>query len=310
MLEPLGSDLWFADGGVVSFKGFDYPTRMVVVRLADGALWLWSPVERTAALEGKVRALGPVRHIISPNKLHFLFLGQWQTPFPDASLWATAATIAKCRELRFSGALADDPPAEWKGQIDQFYFTNLFFMNELIFFHRASRTAIIADLSQTFSEPFLKRHWPWWMRPIAKLSKMVEGWGHPPIDYRISFRNRASARPKIRELIGKHPEHVVVAHGEVVRTDGEAFLRRAFFMAAPVVLTSATLSIRPTSAIGIGSKSGTRRCPGMVGNGLADFRRLRRESCLTAPRSFGREAPTFRSFIHLPGVPEGGRSAH
>jgi hypothetical protein len=40
MLEPLGSNLWFADGGVVSFKGFDYPTRMVVVRLADGGLWL------------------------------------------------------------------------------------------------------------------------------------------------------------------------------------------------------------------------------------------------------------------------------
>ncbi|MCA0048626.1 hypothetical protein LB577_17010 [Mesorhizobium sp. B283B1A] len=101
-------------------------------------------------------------------------------------------------------------------------------MDELIFFHRASRTAIIADLSQTFSETFLKRHWPWWMRPIAKLSKMIEGWGYPPIDYRISFRNRATARPKIRELIGKHPEHVVVAHGEVVRTGGEAFLRRAF----------------------------------------------------------------------------------
>jgi hypothetical protein len=66
------------------------------------------------------------------------------------------------------------------------------------------------------------------MRPIARLSKMLEGWGYPPIDYRISFRNRASARPKIRELIEKHSEHVVVAHGEVVRTDGETFLRRAF----------------------------------------------------------------------------------
>ncbi|RWL45190.1 MAG: hypothetical protein EOR61_28905 [Mesorhizobium sp.] len=74
----------------------------------------------------------------------------------------------------------------------------------------------------------MKRHWPWWMRSIAKLSKMIEGWGYRPIDYRISFRNRATARPKIRELIGKHPEHVVVAHGEVVRAGGEAFLRRAF----------------------------------------------------------------------------------
>ena len=26
MLEPLGSNLWIADDGIVSFKGFDYPT--------------------------------------------------------------------------------------------------------------------------------------------------------------------------------------------------------------------------------------------------------------------------------------------
>jgi hypothetical protein len=233
MLESLGPDLWFGDGGVVSFKGFDYPTRMVIVRLADGGLWLWSPIERTAAIENEIRGLGPVRHIVSPNKLHYLFLADWQAAFPDASLWATASTIAKCGELRFSGTLADDPPTEWNGQIDQFYFTNSPFLDELIFFHRASRTAIIADLSQTFSERFLKSHWPWWMRPIARLSKMVEGWGYPPIDYRISFRNRASARPKIRELIGKHPEHVVVAHGEIVRTDGESFLRHAFSWLLP-----------------------------------------------------------------------------
>jgi len=228
MLESLGSDLWFADGGIVPFKGFAYPTRMVVVRLADGGLWLWSPVEKTPPLEDEVRALGPVRHIVSPNRLHYLFLKEWQAAFPDAKLWATAATVAKCDDLHFAGALADDPPPDWEGQIDQFYFTNSPFVDELIFFHRASGTAIIADLSQTFSEAFLKRHWPWWMRPIARISKMIEGWGYPPPDYRISFRRRAGARPKLRALIAKHPRHVVVAHGEIVTTEGEAFLRRAF----------------------------------------------------------------------------------
>jgi hypothetical protein len=220
--------LWFADGDIVSFKGFDYPTRMVVVRLADGGLWLWSPVEKTTALEGEVRTLGPVRHIVSPNKLHYLFLGDWQAAFPEADVWATASTIAKRPEVRFAGALADDPPPAWEGQIDQFHFANSPIVDELMFFHRASRTAIIADLSQSFSEAFLKDHWPWWMRPIARLSKMVEGWGYPPIDYRLSFRHRASARPKVRALIAEHPERVVVAHGAIIRTDGEAFLRRAF----------------------------------------------------------------------------------
>lgn len=228
MLEPLGSDLWVANGGVVSFKGFDYPTRMAVVRLADGGLWLWSPIERTAAIESEVRALGPVRHIVSPNQLHFLFLAEWQAAFPDAEVWGTAATVAKCGDVRFAGTLTEDPPPAWAGQIDQFDFKNSLFVEEVIFFHRASRTAIIADLSQTFNEAFLRRHWPWWMRPIARLSKMTEGWGYPPIDYRISFRQRATARPKIRKLIAARPEHVVVAHGEMVRSGGEAFLRRAF----------------------------------------------------------------------------------
>ena len=147
MLEPLGRNLWFADGGVVSFYGFDYPTRMVVVRLADGALWLWSPVQKTAALVDEVGALGPVRHIVSPNKLHYLFLAEWQAAFPDAKLWGTASTIAKCADLHFAGTLTNDPPSSWQGQIDQFYFTNSRFLDELIFFHRESRTAIIADLS-------------------------------------------------------------------------------------------------------------------------------------------------------------------
>jgi hypothetical protein len=228
MLEPLGPCLWFADGGIVSFNGFDYPTRMVVVRLASGELWLWSPIEKTAAIEEEVRALGRIRHLVSPNKLHHLFLGEWQAAFPDAETWGTAATIAKCGNLRFSEPLGDNPPAAWEGQIDQFHFSNSPFMDELIFFHRASRTAIIADLSQTFSEAFLKRHWPWWLRSIARLSKMVEGWGYPPIDYRITFRDRAKAREKIRALIEENPHHVVVAHGEVIRANGEAFLRRAF----------------------------------------------------------------------------------
>ena len=228
MLMSLGRDLWTVDGGIVSFFGVAYPTRMVVVRLEGGGLWVWSPVKLTSALKDHVSELGAVRHLVSPNKLHHLFLGEWQAAFPEARLWGTASTIAKCKTLNFHGALADAPPPDWSGQIDQFYFNNSAFMDELLFYHRASRTAIIADLSQTFSEAFLAQHWPWWMRPIARLSKMVEGWGYPPIDYRISFRHRDSARRKIRALISLHPEHVVPAHGEIVRTNGETFLLRAF----------------------------------------------------------------------------------
>jgi uncharacterized protein DUF4336 len=228
MLEQLGPDLWTADGGIVSFFGYDYPTRMVVVRLADGGLWIWSPIELGRQIEKEVRALGPVRHLVSPNKLHHLFLAAWKAKFPDAKLWGTASTITKVAKLQFSGTLADDPPPDWAGQIDQYYFPNSRFLDELIFFHRKSRTAIIADLSQPFSEAFLKRHWPLWLRWIARRIGMVESRGYPPIELRLTFRRRAEARAKVRALIDESPERVVVAHGEMVRSRGADFLKRAF----------------------------------------------------------------------------------
>ncbi len=228
MLEQIGPELWIADGGIVPFFGFDYPTRMAVVRLDDGGLWLWSPIALNPQLEAEVRALGPVRHLVSPNKLHHLVLASWSERFPGAKLWGTASTAARFPELDFSASLGDSAPPDWAGQIDQYHFTNSPFLDELMFFHRASRTAIIADLSQPFSEAFLKRHWPWWLRTIAKAAKLVEGWGYPPPELRFSFRHRAAARAKLRALIDEGPERVVVAHGEIVRSGGAAFLRKAF----------------------------------------------------------------------------------
>jgi hypothetical protein len=88
MLEAFGPSLYLADGPTVSFFGFPYPTRMALVRLSDGSVWVWSPVALTAALERNVEAIGPVRHIVSPNKLHHLFLRQWAERWPEARLHA------------------------------------------------------------------------------------------------------------------------------------------------------------------------------------------------------------------------------
>ena len=228
MLDELGPELWVANGGNVSFYGIAYPTRMVVVRLADGGLWVWSPIELSREIEREVEALGPVRHLVSPNKLHHLFLGEWSARFPDAKLWGTASTVAKVEKLRFSGVLGDGAPDDWAGQIDQYYFDNSRFLDELIFFHRKSRTAIIGDCSQPFSEAFLKREWPWWARFLARRVGMVEGRGYAPIEVRMTFFHRATARTKMRALIASDPERVVVAHGEIVRSSGADYLRRAF----------------------------------------------------------------------------------
>ena len=145
-----------------SFFGAPYPTRSAIVRLESGDLWVWSPVKLTADLRAEVDRLGPVRHLVSPNKLHHLYLSEWKDAFPDAQLWGPRSTIRKRPELEFREALQDDPPSEWRPDIDQAWFRGSFAMDEIVFLHRPSATAIVADLIQTFGDAFLRKHWGWY----------------------------------------------------------------------------------------------------------------------------------------------------
>jgi hypothetical protein len=54
-LQPFGPEIWIADGPVASFYG--YSTRMAVIRLSDGSLFVWSPVALSTALRAAVDAL-------------------------------------------------------------------------------------------------------------------------------------------------------------------------------------------------------------------------------------------------------------
>ena len=63
-MTQFGHEVWTADGDDVVIAGFHYPTRMAVLRLSDGRLFIWSPIQLTETLRAEVDALGEVRHII------------------------------------------------------------------------------------------------------------------------------------------------------------------------------------------------------------------------------------------------------
>lgn len=91
------------------------------------------------------------------------------------------------------GALKDSPPPEWLPDIDQAWFRGSFAMGEIVFLHRSSATAIVADLIQTFSDCFLREYWGWW-RFLARLDGLTQDQARAPLEWRLSFINRAAAR--------------------------------------------------------------------------------------------------------------------
>ncbi|MFV0512812.1 MAG: DUF4336 domain-containing protein [Jhaorihella sp.] len=227
-LVEIAPDIWLAEGSNVNFYGFAYPTRSVIVRLPDASLWVWSPIALTDGLRREIEAIGQPCHLVSPNRIHHLFLQDWKAAWPDALLWGPQSTIDKRADLRFQAALEDVAPPGWQGAFDLAWFRGSRFLDEIVFFHRPSRTAILADMSENFTEAFLNRHWSGWQRVIARLWGIVEGKGYAPLELRLSFIFRADLRKARDKVLAWNPERVIMAHGRWQDRDGRAFLERAF----------------------------------------------------------------------------------
>jgi hypothetical protein len=228
-LKPVAPDIWLADGPVIRFYGLPFPTRMVVVRLADGGLFVPSPIAPGGALLDEVRALGPVRHLIAPNWIHYAWIADWQAAFPMARAWAAPGVVARAASrgvsLRFDHDLGPDAPPDWQGQIAQILVEGSPLHREVVFHHHASRTLIVTDLIENFEPAKV----PLWFRPLIWLGGVADPDGKTPLDIRLSFRaGRAQARAAVHRMIALAPERVIMAHGRWYPQNGTAELRRAF----------------------------------------------------------------------------------
>ena len=223
-LLPFGPDIWIADGPVTSFLGFPYPTRMAVIRLSEGDLFVWSPIALSDSLCAAVNALGPVRHLVSPNALHHLFLGEWKSTYPEASLYASPRLRKKRQDLMFHAELSDTPEADWAADIAQVILRGSFALTEVVFFHHRSRTVLFADLIQNFPRDWFKG----WRGFLARHGGIVQPNPGAPGDWRASFLNRRAARASLDKVLAWPIERVVIAHGDLPTDDGATFVRRAF----------------------------------------------------------------------------------
>ncbi len=229
-LQSVGDRLWIADGPVVDFYSFPYPTRMGVARLGGGKLWIWSPIPLDSQLKEEIDSLGSPTHLVSPNKLHHLFLTEWAEAYPEAKLWGLPAVVRKRRDLHFDAALNDQPPADWEGEIDQVVFRGSLLMDEAVFFHCRSRTVLFADLIENLEGAFLRDTpgWRGWRRAVARLWRITEPHGMAPLEWRLSFVQRERARTALDKVLGWRPNRVVIAHGKWAQENGRAFIRKSF----------------------------------------------------------------------------------
>jgi len=223
-LIPIGECVWVVEGAAVPFLGLSLPTRMTVVRLQNGSLWLHSPVSLDSGLAREVNRLGPVEHLIAPNKYHHLFLTDWAEAYPAAAVHGAPGLIEKRPDIHFSAELGALPHLDWVGQIEQVIFSGSTSFDEILFFHPRSSTAILTDLIVNLrlnSQSMLGKI-------IAHLDGVAYPKGGVSNLYKLSLRHRAPAQAAIRQLLAWNPEQAVISHGEWFKCDAAKELRARF----------------------------------------------------------------------------------
>ncbi len=228
ILKSVDDDIWIVDGALISFKGIPFPTRMTVIRLENGDLFIHSPIELGDKLKEEIDHIGTVKHLISPNRIHYWWIDQWAKAYPEAIKWASPGSrkAALKQGWHFDNDLEDIPDKAWCDDIDQLIVRGSCLLEEVVFFHKNSKTLILADLIENFESKKVQSKF---LRLMMRIAGNLDPDGKLPIDLRLGYLGRHSMlRANIKTMLSWEPEKIILSHGRWFSSNGIAELKRAF----------------------------------------------------------------------------------
>ena len=212
-------DIWI-ETRRARFFGVETGSRMTVVRMANGTLFVHSPVGLDDALGREVDALGEVAAVVSPSLFHHLHVGGWMQAYPRAVFGACPGLDWKRPDLAFTFVTADEPHALWRGELEQVYFSARR-ENEVVFFHPRTRTLVCADALLNLSTHDLAS-----TRFVARLMRNSApgvGWMEP-----LMVRDRRVSRRQADRILAWDFDRAVLSHGAPLDTQGQRLFQQAY----------------------------------------------------------------------------------
>lgn len=197
------------------------PVRMTVLGLGGGQLVLHSPIPISPELRAEIDRLGSVACIVVPT-MHGKFAEEAARTWPGARLLAAPQPPKGRESLPFAGSVADDAPAAWAGIVET-HLVRGFRLNEVVLFHRPSRSLVITDLCFNIQRSDSR---------LARAFFLVDGmWRRFGPSYVIRWlgvSDSAALQESLDRIARWDFERIVPGHGDVVEKGGLAALRAAW----------------------------------------------------------------------------------
>lgn len=220
-LMPVDEAIWVIEHPFEIMK-VRMGTRTTVIRLSTGGLWLLAPGAGLETLKSELEALGPVEALVAPNTMHHLFLPDAARLFPEARVYGPAGLRKKQPRLALE-KLLPEAPALWAHDIQQQRLEGLGMLQETAFFHPHSQSLILTDLVfnlQHSDHP--------WSRLFLKLNDAYGKLGPSRMLRSLVLQDREALKHSLEQILNWNFERIIVAHGELVSSQGRQKLREAF----------------------------------------------------------------------------------
>lgn len=216
--------VWAAERPFI-WNTIDVGGKMGVVRLANGDVWVHSPVYLDASTKAAVDAIGPVKHVVSPNYEHVTWASEWKRAYPSATLYGCPGMKNKEPGIPWDVEIIDGdctfPGDEFSAVCfdgaEKNPFTNKPFFNECVCLHKPSGVLFVTDIVWNYPNdvPLKTAAWKFGMDRVYK-----------------PFYENAMVVPerylkKKKQLLALRFDKVLPCHGTFVATAGARMIKQA-----------------------------------------------------------------------------------
>jgi hypothetical protein len=192
------------------FGGVRLRSRMTVIRVADGRLWVHSASEPTPELCAELDRLGEVGWVVVPNRYHHIHAAAMKARYPNAQVIGPASAKLRNKGVALDVAIDDERLPSLVPELVPVPLKGVPFLDETLFFYAKMRTLIGADLMMCGCPT---DHWTW--RWASRVFGQYQRHRAPP-DVRWHTRGGPLVRQSLDDIAKLPLERILVAHSDPI----------------------------------------------------------------------------------------------
>ena len=210
----------------IHYAGTRFNSRMTIIRLSNGNLFIHSPCEIDEHTKIAVEKLGEVEFLVAPGSYHYFYISSAQRAFPNAETFICPGIERKVPETDFDWFLGDRPDARWGNDFEQVLVRGNKYIWEVAFYHKATKTLILVDLIENFTDETEDVNWllKLWWKVVFRM------WNKPKAapEYQLGWKDKKAAARALTRILNWDFERIIISHGDLIEENAKEIALKAW----------------------------------------------------------------------------------